>query len=102
MTDVKADVQTIDTDKFEQQVRDDVGVHVWNVLTDAFFKGDMIPGSRRVPLDTLPTSVGRATLTPDAAIIVYCAGPKCPASRQAAEQLAALGFANVRAYEGGL
>ena len=38
----------------------------------------------------------------DASIVVYCAGPTCPASRQAAEKLAAFGYTHVEAYEGGL
>jgi rhodanese-related sulfurtransferase len=72
----------------------------WNVLTDDYFKGEMIPGSRRVPLDR----VGReaAALSKDAEIVVYCAGPQCPQSRLAAEKLLALGFGSVQAYEGGI
>src|SRR3712207_8343122 len=27
-------------------------LQLWNVLTDDYFAGEMIPGSRRVPLDT--------------------------------------------------
>jgi len=34
-------------------------------------------------------------------IVTYCAGPTCPNSRIAAERLAALGYVDVRAYEGG-
>ncbi len=72
----------------------------WNVLTDDYFKGEMLPGSRRVPLDR----VGReaAGLAKDAEIVVYCAGPKCPQSRMAAEKLLTLGFDRVQAYEGGI
>ena len=76
--------------------------HLWNVLTDDYFAGDMIPGSRRVPLDTVGREVARLGLPRDAAIVVYCAGPSCPQSRMAAEKLAALGFTNVSAFEGGI
>lgn len=41
-------------------------------------------------------------LPKDAEIVTYCGGVNCPSSKQAAEKLAALGFTNVRAYEGGL
>ena len=36
------------------------------------------------------------------AIITYCGGPQCTASKQAAEKLASFGYTNVSAYEGGL
>ena len=38
----------------------------------------------------------------DMLIVVYCAGPKCPQSLQAAQKLMDLGYTNVKAYEGGL
>lgn len=95
-------ITTISTSEFAQRVRDDVGVHVWNVLTDDYFKGELIPGSRRVPVDRLGEAVRRSSLVKDAAIVVYCASETCPQSRQAAEKLAAFGFTRVEAYEGGL
>ena len=72
----------------------------WNVLTDEYYTGELIPTSRRVPLDT----VGReaAALDKDADIVVYCSGPDCPQSKAAGEKLAKLGFTNVRVFEGGL
>ena len=97
-----ATVTTISTTDLAQRVRDDIGLHVWNVLTDDYFKGELIPGSRRVPVDRLGEAVRRSSLAKDAAIVVYCAGPNCPASRQAAEKLTALGYTRVEAYEGGI
>ena len=97
-----ATIATISTTEFAQRFKDDVGLHVWNVLTDEYFKGELIPGSRRVPVDRLGDAVRRSTLAKDAPIVVYCAGPTCPSSRQAAEKLAAFGYTNVQAYEGGL
>jgi rhodanese-related sulfurtransferase len=97
-----ATIATISTTEFAQRFNDDVGLHVWNVLTDEYFKGELIPGSRRVPVDRLGEAVRRSTLAKDTSIVVYCAGPTCPSSRQAAEKLAAFGYTNVQAYEGGL
>lgn len=97
-----AAIATISTTDLVQRFRDDVGLHVWNVLTDDYFKGELIPGSRRVPVDHLGDAVRRSTLAKDASIVVYCAGPSCPSSRQAAEKLAAFGYTRVEAYEGGL
>ena len=95
-------IATISTADLLQRFTDDVGLHLWNVLTDEYFKGELIPGSRRVPGDRLGEAVRRSTLAKDAAIVVYCAGPHCPASRQAAEKLTALGYTRVEAYEGGV
>jgi rhodanese-related sulfurtransferase len=42
------------------------------------------------------------TLSKDAEIVTYCAGPACSQSTQAARTLTDLGFTNVRAYTDGL
>jgi rhodanese-related sulfurtransferase len=97
-----ATIATISTDELQARFAQDVGLHVWNVLADDWFKGELIPGSRRVPSDRLGEAVRRSTLPKDARIVVYCAGPSCPVSRQAAEKLAAFGYTHVEAYEGGL
>jgi hypothetical protein len=47
------------------------GLHLLNVQTDQFFIGELIPGSRRVPLDTI--APGAPDLPKDAAIVTYCA-----------------------------
>jgi rhodanese-related sulfurtransferase len=95
-------VKTITTSDLEQRIGEDVGTHVWNVLTDQWFNGELIPGSRRVPLDQLEESVRRSSLARDTPIVVYCAGSHCPSSREAAEKLGELGYSNVEAFEGGL
>jgi len=97
-----AAIATISTEELRARFTNDVGLHLWNVLTDDYFKGELIPGSRRVPVDRLGETVRRSTLPKDARIVVYCAGPTCPSSRQAAEKLAVFGYTHVEAYEGGL
>jgi rhodanese-related sulfurtransferase len=74
----------------------------WNVLTDEYFNGLMIPGSRRVALDKVGEEVRLTRLAKNTPLAVYCAGPKCPQSRLAAEKLTALGYTDVVAYEGGI
>jgi rhodanese-related sulfurtransferase len=51
-----------------------------------------------VTLDEL----AREHVARDTAIMVHSGGPACPQSRAAGEKLAALGFAGVRVFEGGL
>jgi len=95
-------MKTITTQDLKTRISQDIGLHVWNVTTEEWFKGEMIPGSRHIPLGKLPGALKSASLPKDAAIVVYCAGPKCPASKLAAEQLDGLGFSNVTKFEGGI
>ena len=95
-------IQTISTQELHQKLQNKAGFQFWNVLTDQYFKGENIPGSRHVPLDKVGAEVRQAGIPKNAEIVVYCAGPHCPQSRLAAEKLTKLGYDNVRAYEGGL
>ena len=97
-----ATVKTISTEQLQQRLEQSNSLHFWNVLTDGYFKGEMIPGSRRVPLDKIEREVSQTQSPKGEEIVVYCGGPKCPQSLQAAQRLADLGYTNVKAYEGGL
>ena len=99
---VEAPLKTISTQEVRQLLDSKRPFQFWNVLTDEWFKGENIAGSRRVPLDKVGSEVRSTNLPKDAEIVVYCGGPACPQSRMAAEKLVKLGYENVRAYEGGL
>ena len=60
-----------------------------------------VPGALNLPHGAI-TEEALAAWPRDALFVVYCAGPHCPQSGYAAEKLQALGYTNVRAYEGGL
>jgi rhodanese-related sulfurtransferase len=94
--------KTISTQEVRQLLESKRAFQFWNVLTDEWFMGENISGSRRVPLDKVGNEVRSTNLPKNAEIVVYCGGPKCAQSRMAAEKLAKLGYENVRAYEGGL
>ena len=94
------DVRALTTTELQQGLDRDSGLHVLNVQTDRFFAGELIPGSRRVPLDTIGT--GTPGLAKDAEIVTYCGGPACSQSIEAAKKLTELGYTNVRAYREGL
>jgi rhodanese-related sulfurtransferase len=95
-------VKAISTQEVRQLVDSKRSFEFWNVLTDEWFKGEIISGSRRVPLDKVGNEVRSTSLPKNAEIVVYCGGPKCPQSGMAAEKLTKLGYDNVRAYAGGL
>jgi rhodanese-related sulfurtransferase len=97
-----ADIKIVSTGELEERLRAGGGFEFWNVLTDEYFGGELIPGSRRVPLDRVGREAHESNVSKDAEVVVYCAGPHCPQSGYAAEKLQSLGYTNVRAYEGGL
>lgn len=94
--------ETITVGRLAQALESNRVAEFWNVLTDDYFTGAMIPGSRRVPLDHVGRDARALGVPTDAFVVVYCSGPSCPQSRAAAEKLAALGYTNVHAFEGGL
>ena len=95
-------VKSITTTQLDERLRTGGAFQFWNVLSDVYFTGELITGSLRVPVDLVGREATKLGLPKDAEIIVYCKDTGCPASGQAAEKLRALGFTNVRAYEGGL
>ena len=73
-----AKMKTISTEQLQQRMKQGNSLHLWNVLTDGYFKGEMIPGSRRVPLDTIGRELSDTQAPKGEEIIVYCGGPTCP------------------------
>ena len=94
------EIRTVSTEELQRGLDRDSGLHVLNVQTDRFFTGELIPGSRRIPIDRIEQ--GTKHLSKNAEIVTYCAGPACSQSVEAAHTLRVLGFANVRAYKEGL
>ena len=66
--------------ELQQGLDRDSGLHLLNVQTDQFFTGELIPGSRRVPLDVI--GPGAPDLPKDAAIVTWESGKKKPQTRQ--------------------
>jgi len=97
-----ATIAAISATQLAERLRAGEVAEFWNALTDAYFTGEMIPGSRRVPVDQVGREVAQTGLAKDTPIVVYCIGPACPNSRQAAEKLVAFGFTDVTVFEGGL
>jgi ArsR family transcriptional regulator len=94
------DVRTLAIEHLRERLDSGRPLEFWNVQTDKWFTGEMIPGSRRVPLDTIARDTVNVPM--DAEIVTYCAGPQCSQSTQAAQKLIELGYTNVRAFTGGL
>lgn len=93
----------IGTTELRQRVDAGPIEHFWNVVVDEYYTGELIPGSRHVPLSRVGQEARRLGIPTDAEIVVYCNSPKCPKnSAQAAEKLEAFGYTNVLVFKGGL
>ena len=101
-TTTEALVKTVSTGELRDLLENNHPLQFWNVLTNEYYPGENIAGSRRVPLDKVGSEVRSTNLPKSTEIVVYCGGPACPLSRLAVEKLIKLGYDNVRAYEGGL
>ena len=78
---------------------------VLDTRTRAEFDAGHIPGARNLdaPAAEQVATVGRLVSgDKNVALVLYCNGPFCQASRRLAEQLAAAGFINVRRYQLGI
>jgi rhodanese-related sulfurtransferase len=93
-------MQTIDTAELRELLSRGEIDEFWNVLTDEYYRGELIPGSRHVPLDRLGREA--VDLAKGTSYVVYCSNEACPQSDFAAAKLLKLGFRDVRVYEGGL
>jgi len=65
------------------------------------YEATHLPGAKNLPLDDIDERA--VILVPDKAVpvVTYCTGVSCPNSKIAAHRLTALGYLDVRAYEGG-
>lgn len=94
----------VSTEQLRRILADNSAI-VLDTRTRAEFDAGHIPGARN--LDAPPAQQVAAVerlvgANKSAALVLYCNGPFCQASRRLAEQLAAEGFTNVRRYQLGI
>ncbi len=73
---------------------------VINILDEPFYEDAHIKGSINVPFMQLADFAN--TLDKESEIVVYCSNYACSASGAATKQLLDMGFAKVKAFEGGM
>lgn len=76
-------------------------VVVLEALPQNYYADGHIPGAQNLPLDDIDSLASDLIPTHATPVVTYCTGTSCPNSRIAAERLRALGYTDVRAYEGG-
>ncbi len=71
------------------------------VLPEPYWRKAHLPGAVALPLDEVEARAGRLFPDRSTSIVLYCANVECLNSHVAAERLSALGYTDVRIYEGG-
>ena len=70
-------------------------------LPPEHFRKVHLPGAINIPVDQVRDLAAELLPNKDPEVIVYCGGPSCHASREAADELTSMGYTNVRHYVGG-
>lgn len=60
-----------------------------------------LPGAKNLPLDDVEAVATRLVPDTTAPVVTYCTGPTCSNSKIAAARLEAVGYEDVRVFEGG-
>jgi rhodanese-related sulfurtransferase len=74
---------------------------ILEVLPEEDYRRGHLPGALSVPLDRVADLVPELVTDRDVEVIVYSAHSECNDGRRAARELEALGYTNVRSYDGG-
>jgi rhodanese-related sulfurtransferase len=74
---------------------------LFEVLPRGYWLKHHLPGALNAPPDQAASIITARVPDRGAEIVVYCWDPACPRGRQAARELAALGYTNVRTYDDG-
>lgn len=96
-------MKTIDMDQLKD-MKGSLQPVIINVLDEAQFVREHIPGSINVPLSSkeFTKKVEQQVRGKDAPVVVYCSGADCQASPKAGRQLEEAGFQNVYHFKGGM
>jgi rhodanese-related sulfurtransferase len=94
-------MQTISGAELKDKLDRHAPVRVVEALSPERFEAWHLPGAVNVPADRVSELAARALPDRNAEVIVYCSGPACQASVQAARTLESLGYRNVWHYPGG-
>lgn len=88
-----------------QELKDKIDRHepfvLLETLSPEHFEHLHLPGARNAPPDRVKELAPVLIPSKETEVVTYCAGPTCKASAQAARELTALGYTNVRHYPGG-
>jgi rhodanese-related sulfurtransferase len=91
-------VCALDTEGVRRQL--EAGAQLLEVLPEADFREEHLPGAVNIPMPELTEERARAELDPQRAIVVYCYDTQCDLSARGAALLEVFGFEEVYDYSG--
>lgn len=94
-------MNTISTDELAARLERSDRIRLIDVLSPEHFEQVHLPGAENIPLEALRERAPDE-LQLDEPIVVYCSGPTCRLSPQAAHLLDELGYREVFHYQGGI
>jgi rhodanese-related sulfurtransferase len=94
-------VKTISRNELKSKLDRHENFTLLEALAKAAYDHVHLPTAKNLPPDQVRTVAPTLIPDKDAEIIVYCASPTWHASENAARELAAMGYTNVRDFSGG-
>ena len=94
-------VTEIDRSELKQKLDHPKKLVLVEALAEDEFHKVHLPGAINIPANKIRSQALEQMPKKDVEVIVYGASPLCNASDQAAEELHAMGYSNVRRYVGG-
>lgn len=94
-------VKSIDRQELKGKIDRHEPFVLLETLSPEHFQHVHLPGARNAPPNRVKELAPVLIPTKDTEVVTYCAGPSCKASADAARELTALGYTNVRHYAGG-
>jgi rhodanese-related sulfurtransferase len=85
----------------EELVRLSSQVLIAEVLPASHYAGGHLPGAVHLPLEGLEKRAREVIPHAESPVVLYCSGPTCSNSHQAAERLERLGYRDVKVFVGG-
>ena len=76
------------------------GFFLVDTLEEPYYRNSHLPGALNIPLEKI-AHTPEVILDKSAEIVVHCMDPPCQKYEEAAQELAAMGYENVRDYSGG-
>lgn len=100
-TEAHSHMESISSEKMKESVVSGKYV-VLDARGDKYFNGELIPGAKRLTVNSSAEQIEKVLPNKEAAVITYCASTTCPASKRLAEKLKGLGYTHVQEYPEGL
>jgi rhodanese-related sulfurtransferase len=101
MAETMEGVKPIDREELKRKIDRRESFVLLETLSPENFRNAHLPGARNAPPDRIKELAPALVPNKHTEVVTYCAGPTCHASSDAARELTALGYTNVRHYAGG-